>query len=81
MPARPLAPAPTGPPGLPGLLRIIRSTPSAVLLVVQLAGVLLNPFLTGLSIGAWEGGGRSLLGLFGIPVLLLAVWAVRSTPP
>ncbi|MDQ2758292.1 MAG: ion channel [Actinomycetota bacterium] len=77
MPARPLAPEPTGPPTVWGS---IRSTPSAVLLVVQLAGVLLYPFLTDLPIGPWEGGGRSLLGLFGISVLLLAVWAVRSTP-
>lgn len=77
MPARPLAPAPTGP---PGLWRSIRSTPSAVLLVVQLVGVLLYPFLTDLSIGTWEAGGRSLLGLFGVGVLLLAVLAVRSTP-
>lgn len=76
MPSRPLAPAPTG----SGLWGSVRSTPSAVLLVVQLTGVLLYPFLADLAIGSWEGGGRSLLGLFGIVVLLLAVWAVRSTP-
>lgn len=59
---------------------VARSTPCAVLLLVQLLGVLLYPFLTDASIGQWEGAGRSLLGLFGIAVLLLAVWAVRSTP-
>lgn len=47
---------------------------------MQLAGVLRYPFFTDLSIGAWEAGGCSLLGLFGVGVLLLAVWAVRSTP-
>jgi hypothetical protein len=51
-----------------------------VLLVVQLAGVLLYPFLSEAAIGEWEGFGRSILGLFGIAVLVLAVRAVRSTP-
>ncbi len=38
------------------------------------------PFLQVASIGEWEGFGRSVLGPFGIIVLFLAVWAVRSTP-
>jgi len=60
--------------------KVLRDTPSAVLLAVQLGGVLLYPFLENASIGDWEGFGRSVLGLFGIVVLVLAVRAVRSTP-
>jgi len=47
--------------------------PSAVLLAVQLFGVLLYPFLTG-------SAGRALLSLFGLVVLVLAVRAVEATP-
>lgn len=57
-----------------------RATPCAVLLVVQLVGVLLYPWMEDLQVGRWEGFGRSMLGLFGIAVLLLAVRAVRNTP-
>lgn len=57
-----------------------RATPSAVLLGVQLVGVLLYPWMEDLRVGPWEGFGRSALGLFGVAVLLLAVLAVRSTP-
>jgi hypothetical protein len=56
------------------VLRILRNEPSAVLLVVQLAGVLLYPFMEG------SGGGRALFSVFGIAVLGLVVLAVRSTP-
>jgi hypothetical protein len=48
--------------------------PSAVLLAVQLAAVLLYPFMEG------EGAGRALFSLFGIVVLGLAVLAVRASP-
>jgi hypothetical protein len=56
------------------VLRILRNEPSAVLLFVQLAGVLLYPFMEG------SGGGRALFSVFGIAVLGLVVLAVRSTP-
>ena len=55
-------------------LRAVWAHPSAVLLVVQLLGVLLYPYM-GESVT-----GRSLLSLFGLVVLVLAVRAVRATP-
>jgi len=51
----------------------LRRNPSAVLLTVQLLGVIIYPFVD-------APGGRALLGLFGLLVLLLAVWTVRTTP-
>ncbi|HEX6022396.1 MAG TPA: ion channel [Solirubrobacter sp.] len=56
------------------MLGILRREPSAVLLGVQLAGVLLYPFMEG------EGGDRALFSLFGIVVLALVVLTVRSSP-
>jgi hypothetical protein len=56
------------------LLRSVARHPSAVLLVVQLVGVLLYPFAESL---AW---GRGLFELFGALVLGLAVWSVRDSP-
>ena len=56
------------------MLRILRNEPSAVLLTVQLAGVLLYPFMEG------SGGGSALFSVFGILVLGLVVLAVRATP-
>jgi hypothetical protein len=47
--------------------------PSAVLLAVQLIGVLLYPFMTGAV-------GHAALSLFGLVVLVLAVRTVQSTP-
>jgi hypothetical protein len=58
----------------PNVLRILRNEPSAVLLGVQVAGVLLYPFMEG------NGGGRALFSVFGILVLGLVVLAVRATP-
>jgi hypothetical protein len=55
------------------VLRFARREPSAILLAMQLAGVLVYPFLTG-SVG------RALLSVFGILVLGLVVLAVRSSP-
>jgi hypothetical protein len=55
------------------VLRTLRSEPSAILLAVQLGGVLLYPFMEG-------AGGRALFGLFGIVVLALVVLAVRASP-
>ena len=48
--------------------------PSAVLLVVQLIGVLLYPFMDTSPVG------RAALSLFSLVVLVLAVRAVRATP-
>ncbi len=48
--------------------------PSAVLLVVQLLGVLLYPFMDASPVG------RAALSLFSLVVLVLAVRAVRATP-
>lgn len=55
------------------LWRPLARRPSAVLLAVQLIGVLLYPFLDG-------PGGRALLSVFGILVLFLAVRTVQATP-
>ena len=48
--------------------------PSAVLLIFQLIGVLLYPFM------ADEALGRVLFELFGAAVLALAIWSVRASP-
>ena len=56
------------------MLHAARKNPSAILLFVQLGGVLVYPFLE-------EGAaGRAIFSAFGIGVLALAVLAVRSTP-
>jgi hypothetical protein len=54
--------------------RRIREHPSAVLLVCQLGAVLLYPFLS----DSWPG--RAGLGVLGMLVVGLALWAVRRTP-
>ena len=56
------------------MLRIARREPSAILLAMQLVGVLLYPFMEGSDVG------RALFSVFGIAVLGLVVLAVRSTP-
>lgn len=53
--------------------RRVREHPSAVLLVCQLLAVLLYPFLS----DSWQG--RALLGVVGMVVVGLALWAVRRT--
>jgi hypothetical protein len=53
---------------------LIRREPSAVLLVAQLAGVLLYPFME------TSDAGRALFSLFGILVLGLVFLAVRGSP-
>ncbi len=55
-------------------LRTARRHPSAVLLVVQLLSLLAYPFLGESSLG------RALLGVVGIVMVLVAIWAVRYTP-
>ncbi len=52
----------------------VRRHPCAVLLLIQLAGLLVYPFLGDQPVG------RALFGLFGLLVLTLAVYAVRLTP-
>ena len=59
---------------MPGVLRFIKREPSAVLLTVQLAGVLVYPFLEG------DGVSRAVFSAFGIMVLALVVLAVRASP-
>jgi hypothetical protein len=56
------------------VLAIARREPSAILLAVQLAGVLLYPLMGD------SQAGRALFSVFGILVLGLVVLAVRSTP-
>jgi Ion channel len=56
------------------VLRFARREPSAILFAVQLAGVLIYPFLEGGEVG------RALFSVLGIAVLGLVVLAVRSTP-
>jgi hypothetical protein len=56
------------------VLRIARREPSAILLAMQLVGVLLYPFMEGSDVG------RALFSVFGIAVLGLVVLAVRSSP-
>jgi hypothetical protein len=51
-----------------------RNHPSGVLLGVQLTGILVYPFLGDQPLG------RTVFGLFGLVVLVLAVAAVRMTP-
>jgi len=51
-----------------------RRHPSALLLAVQLLGILLYPTME------QAPGGRALFGAFGIVVLLLAVWVVKRSP-
>ena len=56
------------------LLRAARRQPSAVLLLVQLIGVVVYPAMEG------SRGGRVAFEILGIVVLVLAVWSVRATP-
>ena len=56
------------------MLQFARREPSAILFAVQLAGVLIYPFLEGGEVG------RALFSMLGIAVLGLVVLAVRSTP-
>lgn len=57
-----------------GLLRTVWRHPSALLLAAQLLGVLLYPFM------GESPTGRAMLSLFSLLVLVIAVWALRTTP-
>lgn len=59
---------------MPAWINAAKRHPSAVLLVVQLLGVVLYPFM------GESPTGRALLSLFALFVLVLAVWALRTTP-
>jgi Ion channel len=56
------------------MLQLARRQPSAILLAVQLAGLLIYPFMEGNDVR------RSLFSVFGIAVLGLVLLAVRSSP-
>ena len=56
------------------MLRLARREPSAILLAVQLAGVLIYPFAEDTH------AGRALFSLLGVVILVLVVLAVRRTP-
>lgn len=56
------------------MVRFVRREPSATLLLAQLAGVLLYPFMEGSDVG------RALFSVFGIGILGLVVLAVRRSP-
>jgi hypothetical protein len=56
------------------VLANVRRDPSAILLLTQLAGLLLYPFMEGNDVG------RALFSLFGIAILGLVLLAVRRTP-
>jgi len=55
-------------------LSTVRRHPSAVLLLVQLFGLLAYPFLGESALG------RAALGVVGMVMVLVAIWAVRFTP-
>jgi hypothetical protein len=55
-------------------VRTVAREPSAWLLVAQLAGVLLYPFMEGREVG------RALFSVFGIALLALVLLAVRASP-
>ena len=56
------------------LATVVQEEPSAVLLLVQLLGVLLYPFMDESPVG------RAAISIFSLVVLVLAVRTVRSTP-
>ncbi|MDP3968591.1 MAG: ion channel [Nocardioides sp.] len=61
-------------PERPHWFHTFRRTPCGVLLAVQLAALVVYPFLSGSALG------RAFIGLLGLVVLTLAVMAVRMTP-
>ena len=61
-------------PRITGLRRRIISHPSAILLVVQLIGVLVYPLMEDTT------NGRVAFEIFGALVLALAIWSTRESP-
>jgi hypothetical protein len=77
----PSSPRRVGPPSLfHRLRRKVVELPCALLLGVQLLGLLVYPYLEKFGPSAFSPYGRALFGLFGLLVLFLAVRAVRATP-
>ncbi len=77
----PSSPRRVGPPSLlHRLRRKVAELPCALLLGVQLLGLLVYPYLDTGGSSAFSPYGRALFGLFGLLVLFLAVRAVRATP-
>jgi hypothetical protein len=56
------------------VLANVRRDPSAILLITQLAGLLLYPFMEGNDVG------RALFSLFGVVILGLVLLAIRRSP-
>ena len=56
------------------VVTFVKQTPCALLLIAQLAGILLYPFMENSS------AGRAAFAMFGILVLALVVIAIRATP-
>ena len=55
-------------------LSVLSRHPSATLLIVQLLGLLAYPFLGG------SAPGKAALGVVGMVMVLVAIWAVRFSP-
>ncbi|WP_082749010.1 ion channel [Nocardioides jensenii] len=62
------------PPATSSWFRTVRAHPSAVLLVVQLLGIIVYPFLGSAPVG------RAVFSTFALVVLVIAVMAIRLTP-
>lgn len=77
----PSSPRRAGPPTrLDRVRRKLVELPCALLLFVQLAAIVVYPFLENVTLGDWRYFGRALFGLIGLGVLFLAVRAVRASP-
>ena len=77
----PSSPRRSGPPNRwDRLRRSIAETPCAMLLFVQLLGVLVYPYFDTSTPGEYRPYARALFGIFGLLVLFLAVRAARATP-
>ncbi|MEO7752193.1 MAG: two pore domain potassium channel family protein [Terracoccus sp.] len=60
--------------------RKVRETPCALLLIVQLVGIVAYPYFDTSVVGPYRLYARALFGIFGLLVLFLAVRAARATP-
>ncbi|MEO7446659.1 MAG: ion channel [Humibacillus sp.] len=77
----PSSPRRSGPPNRRDRLRrALAETPCALLLAVQLIGVLVYPYFDTPTESSGRPYARALFGLFGLLVLFLAVRAARATP-
>ncbi|MEP7330700.1 MAG: ion channel [Terracoccus sp.] len=77
----PSSPRRSGPPSRwDRLRRGIAETPSAMLLFVQLLGIIVYPYFDTSTPGEYRPYARALFSIFGLLVLFLAVRAARATP-